>query len=57
MFTKLLNILHRYPVSSIGLMFAVGMVLIFGNTVYLSHKINQKLAMKYVETKVAWIQP
>lgn len=52
MFTKLLNILHKYPVSSIGLLFVVGMVLIFGNMVYLSKKINQKLAIKYVETYI-----
>ena len=52
LFTKLLNILHKYPVSSIGLLFVVGMVLIFGNMVYLSNKINQKLAIKYVETYI-----
>jgi class 3 adenylate cyclase len=52
LFTKLLNILHKYPVFSIGLLFSVGMVLIFGNMVYLSNKINQKLAIKYVETYV-----
>ena len=52
MLSKLLNFLHKYPVSSIGLLFTVGMVLIFGNMVYLSKRINQKLAVKYVETYV-----
>ena len=52
MLSKLLNILHKYPVSSIGLLFAVGMVMIFGNMVYLSNKINQKLGIKYVETYI-----
>ena len=52
MLSKLLNILHKYPVSSIGLLFTVGMVMIFGNMVYLSHKINQKLGIKYVETYI-----
>ena len=52
MLSKLLNILHKYPVSSISLLFTVGMVMIFGNMVYLSHKINQKLGIKYVETYI-----
>ena len=52
MLSKLLNILHKYPVSSIGLLFTVGMVMIFGNMVYLSNKINQKLGIKYVETYI-----
>jgi class 3 adenylate cyclase len=45
---RLLTILHKYPVLSIGLLFAVGMVLIFGNMVYLSQKINEELAIKYM---------
>ena len=52
MLSKLLNILHKYPVSSIGMLFTVGMVMIFGNMVYLSNKINQKLGIKYVETYI-----
>ena len=52
MLSKLLNILHKYPVSSISLLFTVGMVMIFGNMVYLSNKINQKLGIKYVETYI-----
>ena len=50
--TRLLTILHKYPVSSISLLFAVGMVMIFGNMVYLSHKINQELAIKYMGTYI-----
>ena len=56
MLTRLLNILHKYPVSSIGLLFAFGMILIFGNMVYLSDKINKKLTLKYVETYVDSLQ-
>ena len=52
MLTRLLTILHKYPLSSIGLMFALGMVMIFGSMVYLSHRINQELAIKYVGTYV-----
>ena len=52
MLSKLLNILHKYPVSSISLLFTVGMVMIFGNMVFLSNKINQKLGIKYVETYI-----
>jgi class 3 adenylate cyclase len=50
--TRLLTILHKYPVTSIGLLFAVGMVMIFGNMLYLSHKINQELAIKYMGTYI-----
>jgi class 3 adenylate cyclase len=50
--TKLLTILHKYPVLSIGLLFAIGMALIFGNTVYLSQRINQELAIKYMGTYI-----
>jgi len=50
--TRLLTILHKYPITSIGLLFAVGMVMIFGNMLYLSHKINQELAIKYMGTYI-----
>jgi class 3 adenylate cyclase len=50
--TKLLTILHKYPVLSISLLFVVGMALIFGNMVYLTNKINQELAIKYMGTYV-----
>jgi class 3 adenylate cyclase len=46
--TRLLTILHKYPISSVGLLFTIGMVMIFGNMVYLSNKINQELAIKYM---------
>jgi class 3 adenylate cyclase len=52
MLTRLLTILHKYPVVSIGLLFAIGMVMIFGNMVYLSQKINEELSIKYVGTYV-----
>jgi len=52
MLTRLLTILHKYPVLSIGLLFIIGMVMIFGNMVYLSHRINQELAIKYAGTYV-----
>jgi class 3 adenylate cyclase len=50
--TKLLTILHKYPVSSISLLFAVGMALIFGDMIYLSNKINQELAIRYMGTYI-----
>jgi len=50
--TKLLTILHKYPLSSVGLLFAIGMVMIFGDIVYLSHRINQELAIKYMGTYI-----
>ncbi len=52
MLTRLLTILHKYPVLSVGLLFVIGMVLIFGNIVYLSHRINQELAIKYMGTYI-----
>ena len=52
MFSSLLKFLHRYPVASTGLLFALGMLMIFGNMVYLSDRINRKLTLKYVETYV-----
>ncbi len=50
--TRLLTILHKYPVLSIGLLFVIGMFLIFGNMVYLSDKINRELAIKYMGTYI-----
>lgn len=52
MFSRLLTILHKYPVASTGLLFAFGMLLILGNMVYLTDRINRKLTLKYVETHV-----
>jgi class 3 adenylate cyclase len=47
-----LTVLHKYPVLSISLLFIIGMALIFGNMIYLTNKINQELAIKYVGTYV-----
>jgi len=47
-----LNVLHRYPVSSISLLFTTGMVIIFFSVIYLSDKINKKLAIEYVEAYI-----
>jgi len=50
--TRLLTILHKYPIASISILFTIGMAMIFGNMVYLSHKINQELAIKYMGTYI-----
>ena len=52
MFARLLKILHGSPIASTGVLFALGMLLIFGNMLYLSDRINKKLTLKYVETYV-----
>ncbi|MCB9474156.1 MAG: adenylate/guanylate cyclase domain-containing protein [Candidatus Delongbacteria bacterium] len=52
LFARLLKILHGSPIASTGVLFALGMLLIFGNMLYLSDRINKKLTLKYVETYV-----
>ncbi len=56
MFTRLLNLLHRYPIASTGTLFALGMILIFGNMLYLTDRVNRKLSLKYVETYVSSLE-
>ena len=45
--SKLLYVLHTYPLTALGTLFFLGMLLIMGNVLYLSNRINQEMAKEY----------
>ena len=52
MLTKLLNILHQQPIWSTGILFVIGMVVIFANMVYLSNQMSEQVAEEFAETYI-----
>jgi len=52
MITRLLQILHRHPITSTAILFVVGIAAIFATMVFLSQKTNEEMAEQYAETYI-----
>jgi class 3 adenylate cyclase len=52
MINRLLQILHRNPITSTAILFVVGIAVIFANMVYLSQKTNEEMAEQYAENYI-----
>ena len=52
MIARLLQILHRHPIASTGILFIVGIAIIFAVMVFLSQKTNEEMAEQYAENYI-----
>jgi class 3 adenylate cyclase len=52
MISRLLQILHRHPITSTAILFVVGIALIFTTMVSLSQKTNEEMAEQYAENYI-----
>jgi len=52
MINRLLQILHRHPITSTAILFVVGIAAIFVTMVFLSQKTNEEMAEQYAENYI-----
>jgi class 3 adenylate cyclase len=52
MITRLLQILHRHPITSTAILLVAGIALIFATMVFLSQKTNEEMAEQYAENYI-----